>query len=300
MSNFPVLQSIHDVHIKIIWDYLVIPKVKKKVKQCNFGLVFGCHDVSVAKRTVKIAEDRPSINFVLSGGRGLLTQSLLDRETEASLFKKIIMKKLPEAKTIIEDKSRNSLENVRLSRLILQSSNIGEHTYGVAITKPYSSRRVLALVQKQWQAVDWCVEYSDADLPSYLTNHHQNDQDYKKLIVHFMIGEIYSGTSCLEQHIPDVVWKAYYELERAGFGIDKENLKVKCYFEKKYEKIKSADNLVILKENNSEKVRMHAVPNKEKPSWDHKGFLSVRALNILAKEAGVAWTAPDLMWENIE
>ena len=108
---------------------------------------------------------------MLSGGLGYYTSKIWG-EPEAHKFRRIAIERgvNPDA-ILVEDQSRNSGENVALTRKLLETSGF-PLSRAICVQKPYLERRVHLTLQKQWPGCDFLLssppipyeEYAKADI----------------------------------------------------------------------------------------------------------------------------------------
>lgn len=148
---------------RVLWDYL---RIGAPLEQGEAIVVFGGHDLRVADWAAQLWLDGWAPKVVLSGGLGYYTSKIW-REPEAHKFRRIAIERGVNADAIlIEDQSRNSGENVVLTRKLLETSGFLLRR-AICVQKPYLERRVLLTLQKQWPGCDFLVSSPPISYEAY-------------------------------------------------------------------------------------------------------------------------------------
>ena len=148
---------------RVLWDYL---RIGAPLEQGEAIVVFGGHDLRVADWAAQLWLDGWAPKLVLSGGLGYYTSKIW-REPEAHKFRRIAIERGVNADAIlIEDQSRNSGENVVLTRKLLETSGFLLRR-AICVQKPYLERRVLLTLQKQWPGCDFLVSSPPISYEAY-------------------------------------------------------------------------------------------------------------------------------------
>jgi uncharacterized SAM-binding protein YcdF (DUF218 family) len=138
---------------RVLWDYL---RIGAPLEQRDAIVVFGGHDLRVAERAAQLWLERWAPKLVCSGGFGYYTSTIWD-EPEAHKFRQVALEKGVDADAIlIEDKSRNSGENVSCTREVLRNHGIALQR-AICVQKPYLERRVFLTLRKQWPECDFLL-----------------------------------------------------------------------------------------------------------------------------------------------
>jgi uncharacterized SAM-binding protein YcdF (DUF218 family) len=156
---------------------------------------------------------------VISGGLGYYTSKIW-REPEAHKFRRITIERGVNADAIlVEDRSRNSGENVALTRELLEASGLCSRR-AICVQKPYLERRVQLTLQKQWPDCDFLpssppIPYEGYAQPDII--------DFDKL-VNELVGQVdrierYPELGFMEKtKVPEQVIAAKRQLVALGFA----------------------------------------------------------------------------------
>ena len=199
---------------KKIWDY---HHVNHTLLKADCILTLGSHDTRVAQRAAGLYHEGWAPLLIFAGGLGRLTEGMWT-ETEADLFARIAVEQgVPRDKILVENRSTNTGENIRLVRQLLEEKNLDPETF-IIVQKPYMERRSLATFEKGWPGKRFVVtsppiafeDYATADIPL-------------EQVIHIMVGDLQRIRIYPEkgfqtyQEIPADVWQAYEELVAMGF-----------------------------------------------------------------------------------
>jgi uncharacterized SAM-binding protein YcdF (DUF218 family) len=138
---------------RVLWDYL---RIGAPLERREAIVAFGGHDLRVADWAAQLWLDGWAPKLVLSGGLGYYTSKIW-REPEAHKFRRIAIDRGVNADAIlVEDQSRNSGENVALTRKLLETNDF-RLTRAICVQKPCLERRVQLTLQKQWSGCDFLL-----------------------------------------------------------------------------------------------------------------------------------------------
>lgn len=206
--------------IKLIWEYM---KLNMKLKKADIILIFGSHDIEVAKRGAYLYQQQYAPLIIVSGAFGRVT-NLIWKKTEAEIFKNILIEnKVPEDKIILENKATNTGENILFSQKLCKDKNI--HTNKIiCVNKPYMERRVYSAMKKMWNDLN----------EIYVTSPEMEFEEYCQSIekqgftsddiINIMVGdvqriELYAQKGFqIYQNIPTSVNEAFYHLVSQGYN----------------------------------------------------------------------------------
>lgn len=137
----------------ILWEYL---RLGAALERREAIVAFGGHDLRVAEWAAKVWLDGWAPRLVLSGGLGYYTSKIW-HEPEAHKFRRVAIERGVDPDAIlIEDRSRNSGENVMRTRELLEIHGITLRS-AICVQKPYLERRVLLTLKKQWPDCDFLL-----------------------------------------------------------------------------------------------------------------------------------------------
>jgi uncharacterized SAM-binding protein YcdF (DUF218 family) len=138
---------------RVFWDYL---RIGAPLERREAIVVFGGHDLRVADWAAQLWLDGWAPKLVISGGLGYYTSKIWS-EPEAHKFRRIAIDRGVNANAIlVEDQSRNSGENVALTRKLLEGNGFLLKR-AICVQKPYLERRVQLTLQKQWPDCDFLL-----------------------------------------------------------------------------------------------------------------------------------------------
>jgi uncharacterized SAM-binding protein YcdF (DUF218 family) len=200
---------------RVLWDYL---KLGSPLGQREAIVVFGGHDLRVADWAAQLWLEGWAPWLVLSGGLGYYTSKIW-KEPEAHKFRRIALEKGVDSSAIlVEDRSRNSGENVTRTREMLQSNEVALQN-ALCVQKPYLERRVLLTLRKQWVDCDFLMTSPPI---AYANYPHPDIIDFDKLL-HELVGQVdrlekYPSLGFTERtEVPEEVLLAKTRLVELGF-----------------------------------------------------------------------------------
>lgn len=199
---------------KILWDY---NNLNHAVSVSDCILALGSHDIRVAHRAADLFLQDFAPWIIFSGNLGRLTESMWDRP-EAEIFaEEAIRMGVPKDKILIENRSANTGDNIRLTKELLASQGLPIQTV-ILVQKPYMQRRAYATFKKVWPEKDVFVTAPQLSFTEY-----PNEMIAKNDVISIMVGDtqrikVYADRGFqIPQEIPVDVWAAYEELVRRGF-----------------------------------------------------------------------------------
>ncbi|MEN8680901.1 MAG: YdcF family protein [Akkermansiaceae bacterium] len=198
----------------IIWDYHLL---NQQLEPCELIWALGSVDLRVADRVAELWHAEMAPLIVMSGGLGNFTSGIFEKP-EADLFaERAIALGVPEEVILIENRSTNTGENVRLTRELLESRGISVSRV-IAVQKPNMERRTFATIRKQWPEVEVSVTSPQFSLEDYC-----NEVLPKEILIHVMVGDLQRIMEypelgfMIEQEIPPKVRKSFDFLIERGF-----------------------------------------------------------------------------------
>ncbi len=199
---------------QVIWDY---HHMNHELEKCDCIVVLGSQDTRVAERGAQAYLEGWAPLLVFSGGLGNLTEGIWD-EPEADKFARIAIEMgVPKDRILIENRSKNTGENVIFTRKFLAARHI-EPKRIIVVQKPYMERRAFATVRNFWPEVQ-CVVTS----PQMSFRDYPNEEITKNDVINIMVGDlqrmkIYPEKGFqIPQEIPKNVWNAYRNLVQLGY-----------------------------------------------------------------------------------
>lgn len=203
-----------DALAQIVWDYLHLGHT---LRRADCIVVLGSHDTRVAERGARLFLDGLAPWIVFSGGLGNLTAGVWTRP-EADLFAEIAREMgVPPERTLIENRSTNTGENVRFTDRLLTERSIPAQTL-ILVQKPYMERRTYATAKVHWPDKTLLVASPPIDMAAYPT-----PEITREAVIHIMVGDLqrirlYPDKGFqIPQEIPPPVWDAYEKLVALGY-----------------------------------------------------------------------------------
>ncbi len=199
---------------KIVWDY---HNLHQKPEKADCILALGSNDIRVAERAAQLFFEGLAPLVIFSGGRSRLTPAEW-RTSEAEEFaKRAISMGVPENKILIENTSRNTGENIELTKQLLAKRHLNPKRI-ILVQNPYMERRSYATFEKVWPGKELIVTSPQISFENY-----PNEKLSKDFIINIMVGylqriRIYPEKGFqIHQEIPDEVWDAYNKLVALGY-----------------------------------------------------------------------------------
>lgn len=206
-----------DTYAEIIWDYMLM---HQPLEKADVILALGSRDTRTAEHAARLflAGWVPFILF--SGDTGTTEHTRKEwGMSEAEKFAEVAIRMgVPKGSIMLETASRNTGENIQLSKQLLEEKGISINTV-LIVQKPYMERRAYATCMRQWPEVKYIVSSAPIPFSEYPT-----DRIYKEETISAMVGDLqrikeYPAKGFqIEQEIPDNVWEAHEELVRLGFN----------------------------------------------------------------------------------
>ena len=201
-----------------LWNY---HHVNHDLAHASAILVLCSHDTAVAARGAELFLAGWAPLLIFSGGFGAITRHLW-QEPEADQFAAIAIEMgVPRDRILIENRSTNTGENVRLTKQLLAEKQIDPLNF-ILVQKPYMERRSYATFKRHWPEKAVIVTSPRVSFDDYLKKY-ANDALSTDDVIAIMVGDLQrirvypSRGFQIEQDIPEDVWEAFEELVRAGY-----------------------------------------------------------------------------------
>jgi uncharacterized SAM-binding protein YcdF (DUF218 family) len=201
-----------------IWDY---HRLQHPLAPADVILVLCSFDIAVAARGAELWLEGWAPRLVFSGGLGAITKRYWT-EPEADQFARVaVAMGVPAERILIENRSTNTGENVRLTRALLEEKGL-DPARVILVQKPYMERRSYATFQKVWPGKQIVVTSPQVSFDEYLAKY-SNASLSADEVIGIMAGDLqrirlYPAMGFqIEQHIPEDVWAAFEELVSLGF-----------------------------------------------------------------------------------
>ncbi|MEY9841236.1 YdcF family protein [Streptacidiphilus sp. EB103A] len=197
-----------------LWDF---HQMHHKAKPCSVAVGLGSHDLGVAETAVDLYRHGMMPLIVFTGATSRTTQERMPRGEAVHYRERALELGVPGSAVLVEPRARNTGENIRFSRLLLEEAGIDVSSV-LLISKPYEERRAYATARKLWPT----VEIVSASTPMSFDDYVASIQD-ARLVIDMLVGAlqrliIYPEQGfMIRQVVPDDVMAAYERLCRAGF-----------------------------------------------------------------------------------
>lgn len=133
-------------HAGQLWNYL---RLGIPVRPAECLLVFGGHDLGVARRAAELYADGTAPFIVVSGGSRAVPDGS-DFATEAEAIADVLLRhEVPKDAIALERLASNTSENFWLSAELLRDLSLDPQTF-LVVHKPYAERRTLATARRRW------------------------------------------------------------------------------------------------------------------------------------------------------
>jgi uncharacterized SAM-binding protein YcdF (DUF218 family) len=210
--------SAHTVELaRIIWDF---HQLRHTPVPADVIIALGSNDLRVAEHAADLYHRGFGSTLVCTGGVAH-TDDLLSTgwtEPEAVRFAAVATERgVPPERMLLETNSRNTAENLRFTRALLDRHEIQPRNIVIAV-KPFMQRRAWATLAVDWPEVPASLSSMVMTLEEFCTGPlrledtiHVMLGDLQRLIVYSQRG--YSAP----QRIPQAVQHAYDELVQLGF-----------------------------------------------------------------------------------
>lgn len=202
---------------KKIWDYHL---VNNKIEKSDIIFVLGSHDIKVAYRAIELFKQWYADKILFSGWLWRLTSNdeNFKNTTEADKFWQIAIEKWISFKDIIiENKSKNTWENIKYSYELIKNMDINKI---IIVNKPYMERRTFATFLKQWPWKDILFYITS---PQISFEKYTNNEEYLKNIINIMVWDLQRIIEYpkkwfqIYQKIPKDILDSYNELIKLWF-----------------------------------------------------------------------------------
>jgi len=201
-----------------IWNY---HRLEQHLEPGDAILVLCSHDRRVAERGAELFLDQWAPLLIFSGGLGSITKHMWI-EPEADQFAKIAAGMgVPREQMLVENRSTNTGENIRLTRQLLAERKLDPQKF-ILVQKPYMERRSFATFRKLWPEKQVCVTSPQIGFEEYLDSYAKDELSVDD-VISIMVGDlqrikVYAEKGFqIPQQVPADVWSAYEELVVAGY-----------------------------------------------------------------------------------
>ncbi len=202
---------------RIIWDY---HQLRHQPVRADAILALGTNDLRVAEYAAQLWHQGFGAWLICSGGIAHQGDLLATQWTrpEAEMYAEVAERAgVPRDRIILETEAKNTAENFRFTRALLQRRGVSPRNLVIAV-KPFMQRRAWATLAVEWPEIPASVASPLVTLDEYFTADLTPDR-----IINIMMGDlqriwIYArkGWSA-PQRIPSEVLEAFDTLKGMGF-----------------------------------------------------------------------------------
>ncbi|MEU2998616.1 YdcF family protein [Streptomyces sp. NPDC006995] len=197
-----------------LWEF---QQMGHELRPCSVAIGLGSHDLGVADTTADLYHRGMMPLIVFTGATSRTTRDRMPRGEAEHYRERAMELGVPADAILVEPQARNTGENIRLSRALLEEQGAAVSSV-LLISKPYEERRAYATARKLWPEVEWV----SASTPMTLADYVASIGD-ARLVIDMLAGTqqrlmIYPQQGFMvEQFVPVNVAIAYERLRDAGF-----------------------------------------------------------------------------------
>ncbi|MEU9571661.1 YdcF family protein [Streptomyces massasporeus] len=197
-----------------LWDY---HQMGHTPRPCSVAIGLGSHDLGVADTAVELYKRGMAPLLVFTGATSPTTRERMPRGEAVHYRERALELGVPSSAVLIEQNARNTGENIRLSKALLEEAGV-EVSSVLLISKPYEERRSYATARKLWPE----VEVVSASTPMTFDEYVDSIRD-ARLVIDMLVGAlqrllIYPEQGfMISQPVPEDVRQAFERLCHEGF-----------------------------------------------------------------------------------
>ncbi|KOG07976.1 MULTISPECIES: YdcF family protein [Streptomyces] len=197
-----------------LWDY---HQMGHTPRPCSVAIGLGSHDLGVADTAVDLYRRGMAPFLVFTGATSPTTRERMPRGEAVHYQERAIELGVPASAVLVEPRARNTGENIRFSRDLLDEAGITVSSI-LLISKPYEERRSYATARKLWPD----VEIVSASSPMTLQDYVDSIGD-ARLVIDMLVGAlqrllVYPEQGfMISQQVPADVLDAYDRLAQGGY-----------------------------------------------------------------------------------
>ncbi|MFJ3275623.1 YdcF family protein [Streptomyces sp. NPDC086776] len=197
-----------------LWDF---HQMHHEPRPCSVAIGLGSHDLGVADAAVELYKRGMMPLIVFTGATSSTTRERMPRGEAVHYSERALELGVPSSDVLVEPNARNTGENIRLSKALLEESGANVSSV-LLISKPYEERRAYATARKLWPE----VEIVSASTPMTFDDYVDSIGD-AHLVLDMLVGAlqrllIYPEQGFMvSQSVPEDVMAAYERLRSAGF-----------------------------------------------------------------------------------
>ena len=202
-------------HAGQLWNYL---RLGIPVRPAECLLVFGGHDLGVARRAAELYADGTAPFIVVSGGSRAVPDGS-DFATEAEAIADVLLRhEVPKDAIALERLASNTSENFWLSAELLRDLSLDPQTF-LVVHKPYAERRTLATARRRWPSRHVAVTSEQISFDDYCAGDIPPARILSMLAGEAIRLESYDadGLIDLDEPVPEDLLDAARALQAAGY-----------------------------------------------------------------------------------
>ncbi|MFE2019905.1 YdcF family protein [Streptomyces sp. NPDC059499] len=199
---------------QLLWEYQLMGHSPRR---CSVAIGLGSHDLGVADVTAEMYRQGMAPLVVFTGATSRTTRERMPRGEAEHYRMRAIELGVPSDAILVEPQARNTGENIRFSRALLEEQGVPVSSV-LLVSKPYEERRAYATARKLWPD----VKFVSASAPMTLADYVDSIGD-AHLVVDMLVGAlqrllIYPAQGfMISQQVPQDVLDAYERLCAQGF-----------------------------------------------------------------------------------
>jgi uncharacterized SAM-binding protein YcdF (DUF218 family) len=203
-------------HARMLWDYL---RLGVPARPADCLLVFGGHDIGVARRAAELYASGLAPFIVVSGGSRAVPDGS-EFPTEADAIADVLLRRdVPKDAIALERLASNTSENFWLSAELLRDLAMTPQAF-LIVTKPYAERRTMATARRRWPGKQAAVTSEQVSFDDYRAGSIPVDRILSMLAGEALRLESYAATGLIDlgEPVPAGILTAARALQEAGFN----------------------------------------------------------------------------------
>jgi hypothetical protein len=203
-------------YARMLWDYL---RLGVPARPADCLLVFGGHDIGVARRAAELYASGLVPFIVVSGGSRAVPDGS-EFPTEADAIADVLLRRdIPKDAIALERLASNTSENFWLSAELLRDLAMTPQTF-LIVTKPYAERRTMATARRRWPGKQAAVTSEQASFDDYCAGSIPLARILSMLAGEALRLESYAATGLIDpgEPVPTAILSAAHALQEAGFN----------------------------------------------------------------------------------
>jgi hypothetical protein len=199
-----------------LWDYL---RLGQEVRPAECILVFGGHDLGVARRAVELYRDSVARLILVSGGSAHIPAGSKFATEADAIVDVLVSRGISEKDILVERLASNTSENFWLSAELLRDRHF-EFSRFLIVQKPYAERRTVATARRRWPTQSVRVTSEEISFANYCAGAIPVPR-----ILSMLSGEVIrldgyarSGLIELDEPVPENLLDDAHKLQQAGFN----------------------------------------------------------------------------------